>query len=828
MYILNKESESIMGETEAVLQTMEFGVNTSLKIAKEMLELMLRFINFIIARYEKSKEFKMKYSDMNKEQQQRRKGYLNAKQMKKMIQENNDSLIPINFGKELSEAEADKLALYAELMNFPYTFIEEPMMDKEGNTILDENGEIKVKRTYFCLQSDMDKLAIFLEVLNKDKQHEIIENSDLSEEEKEQLHREVDMENDYAGNEEVVQNMTVDRAVFYEAMKTACEEKNFEQLENIIKEENIKFYSGEKNGFTATMNKNAGRDYSRGESYYVVDALNTNHYIKLTSVYNKEQKRTDTTYEVYKNGEMIYSTNDKISEETAKKYKEDKGKSFEKWNPNWNNIREKIAEEGEFEEEGHYFVFGNEEEFSHYKEMFEQNIDQYTINPEHIKQGMDYDKERANIDLQMQTNTFYRQQLEQGLSKEEIENVRLSPEEITDLGSTLDKVDYEIFANNMEQKAALDKLEILQLQIDEKQEELESINFDNPLETMEKNGKLMDEITSLSDEYDLYAKYLGQLANQERALLSSHAEEVVEQKARNKDASKVLSNYRANKVLKENKLDLKEFSKEQQEEIKKGLADGLSVEQVKSYMNKEMPVDEMKIRRVGMEEGLKNSEIDHCVELFQSTDNLNLSIVEDAMMAYQAGLTKEQVDFAVDKNMPGGMREQFIEGVKENIPQEKMQVIKNDYYKNHVTKKRTENGIETHGDGKDLTVRTSTLLKFANSEEITKEDMENLVEVKSDEALENIYKAYEKGLKMDTLKPVIQKNITPEQVQGIANILFTEKTKKEKAEKKEKEPSKEQFQKAHEWAKAQNEQNNSRNMERGKDAAKENHSGNAR
>lgn len=73
-----------MSEVDGVLRTMEFGVSTGLRLAKDTLELMLRFVNFLIARYEKSKEFNMKYEEMNKAQRQRRNGYLQAKQMKKL------------------------------------------------------------------------------------------------------------------------------------------------------------------------------------------------------------------------------------------------------------------------------------------------------------------------------------------------------------------------------------------------------------------------------------------------------------------------------------------------------------------------------------------------------------------------------------------------------------------------------------------------------------------------------------------------------------------------------------------------------------------------
>lgn len=293
-----------MSEVDGVLRTMEFGVSTGLRLAKDTLELMLRFVNFLIARYEKSKEFNMKYEEMNKAQRQRRNGYLQAKQMKKIMEKTGECMVPIALenGREMSEAELDKLAMYAEMMNFPYTFLEEEIVDRDGNLVLDEEGYPKVKRTYFVLQSDLDKMNIFVQTLNRDRQHEIVEKSDLMPEEKDQLHDDINAENTFGDNEKVVKETVVRNKEFHEALKKAYEEKDYSMLEKVMKDEKIKFYNspeqakgGEKNNFTIVMNKNARRDYSRGQNYYVVDAINPNHYIELTSTYNEKQKRTDTS-----------------------------------------------------------------------------------------------------------------------------------------------------------------------------------------------------------------------------------------------------------------------------------------------------------------------------------------------------------------------------------------------------------------------------------------------------------------------------------------------------------------------------------------------------
>ena len=48
-----------MSEVDGVLRTMEFGVSTGLRLAKDTLELMLRFVNLLFAWYEISNEFNL-------------------------------------------------------------------------------------------------------------------------------------------------------------------------------------------------------------------------------------------------------------------------------------------------------------------------------------------------------------------------------------------------------------------------------------------------------------------------------------------------------------------------------------------------------------------------------------------------------------------------------------------------------------------------------------------------------------------------------------------------------------------------------------------------
>ena len=487
-----------MSEVDGVLRTMEFGVSTGLRLAKDTLELMLRFVNFLIARYEKSKEFNMKYEEMNKAQRQRRNGYLQAKQMKKIMEKTGECMVPIALenGREMSEAELDKLAMYAEMMNFPYTFLEEEIVDRDGNLVLDEEGYPKVKRTYFVLQSDLDKMNIFVQTLNRDRQHEIVEKSDLMPEEKDQLHDDINAENTFGDNEKVVKETVVRNKEFHEALKKAYEEKDYSMLEKVMKDEKIKFYNspeqakgGEKNNFTIVMNKNARRDYSRGQNYYVVDAINPNHYIELTSTYNEKQKRTDTSYTVYKNSEVIFETNDRLTDEDVQKAAVTK--SWKGWNPRWNEIREEIKEAGGFKQDAHYFVFNTQAEFENYRSLYEQNVERYTIKPEDIINGMDYTEAKATIDMQMKTNHFFVQMREQGLSQGEIEKNRLSEQDLSKYEAA-QQVDYRIFVNNMTQKGLnLDKRIVDNKKIEDHHalivtENIKNVNF-LELTTKEKN-----------------------------------------------------------------------------------------------------------------------------------------------------------------------------------------------------------------------------------------------------------------------------------------------------------------------------------------------------
>ena len=792
-----------MSEVDGVLRTMEFGVSTGLRLAKDTLELMLRFVNFLIARYEKSKEFNMKYEEMNKAQRQRRNGYLQAKQMKKIMEKTGECMVPIALenGREMSEAELDKLAMYAEMMNFPYTFLEEEIVDRDGNLVLDEEGYPKVKRTYFVLQSDLDKMNIFVQTLNRDRQHEIVEKSDLMPEEKDQLHDDINAENTFGDNEKVVKETVVRNKEFHEALKKAYEEKDYSMLEKVMKDEKIKFYNspeqakgGEKNNFTIVMNKNARRDYSRGQNYYVVDAINPNHYIELTSTYNEKQKRTDTSYTVYKNSEVIFETNDRLTDEDVQKAAVTK--SWKGWNPRWNEIREEIKEAGGFKQDAHYFVFNTQAEFENYRSLYEQNVERYTIKPEDIINGMDYTEAKATIDMQMKTNHFFVQMREQGLSQGEIEKNRLSEQDLSKYEAA-QQVDYRIFVNNMTQKETISKLEELQTKIIEKQNELQQINMESPIQAMDQNEEILNQID------DLHAKLLLNLSSEERMLLASQAEQITEEKSKNQDASKFLNNYRAKNQIKENNLDLKDYSREQQEEIKKGLANGLSIEQVKNYMDLNIRPEEMEIRRIGFEEGLKNVEIEHCVKLYWKTKDYQ--IIDNAMAGYNAGLTREQIELCVDIEILPRVREQLMEGIIEKIPENKLLVIKD------ATKNKKTEQVEY----------VSILLKFAKENAITLENMQQITEIDSVDALNNIYSGYKSGLSMEELKPAFEKDIMPEQNNGIVKILVDEKKNlKSKQGEKSKEPSKIQFQKAHQWAERQNQRMNL-NKEQSKTVSKE-------
>lgn len=607
------------------------------------------------------------------------------------------------------------LAMYAEMMNFPYTFLEEEIVDRDGNLVLDEEGYPKVKRTYFVLQSDLDKMNIFVQTLNRDRQHEIVEKSDLMPEEKDQLHDDINAENTFGDNEKVVKETVVRNKEFHEALKKAYEEKDYSMLEKVMKDEKIKFYNspeqakgGEKNNFTIVMNKNARRDYSRGQNYYVVDAINPNHYIELTSTYNEKQKRTDTSYTVYKNSEVIFETNDRLTDEDVQKAAVTK--SWKGWNPRWNEIREEIKEAGGFKQDAHYFVFNTQAEFENYRSLYEQNVERYTIKPEDIINGMDYTEAKATIDMQMKTNHFFVQMREQGLSQGEIEKNRLSEQDLSKYEAA-QQVDYRIFVNNMTQKETISKLEELQTKIIEKQNELQQINMESPIQAMDQNEEILNQIDDLKGQHDLHAKLLLNLSSEERMLLASQAEQITEEKSKNQDASKFLNNYRAKNQIKENNLDLKDYSREQQEEIKKGLANGLSIEQVKNYMDLNIRPEEMEIRRIGFEEGLKNVEIEHCVKLYWKTKDYQ--IIDNAMAGYNAGLTREQIELCVDIEILPRVREQLMEGIIEKIPENKLLVIKD------ATKNKKTEQVEY----------VSILLKFAKENAITLENMQQITEI---------------------------------------------------------------------------------------------------
>lgn len=548
------------------------------------------------------------------------------------------------------------------------------------------------------------------------------------------------------------------------------------------------------------MNKNARRDYSRGQNYYVVDAINPNHYIELTSTYNEKQKRTDTSYTVYKNSEVIFETNDRLTDEDVQKAAVTK--SWKGWNPRWNEIREEIKEAGGFKQDAHYFVFNTQAEFENYRSLYEQNVERYTIKPEDIINGMDYTEAKATIDMQMKTNHFFVQMREQGLSQGEIEKNRLSEQDLSKYEAA-QQVDYRIFVNNMTQKETISKLEELQTKIIEKQNELQQINMESPIQAMDQNEEILNQIDDLKGQHDLHAKLLLNLSSEERMLLASQAEQITEEKSKNQDASKFLNNYRAKNQIKENNLDLKDYSREQQEEIKKGLANGLSIEQVKNYMDLNIRPEEMEIRRIGFEEGLKNVEIEHCVKLYWKTKDYQ--IIDNAMAGYNAGLTREQIELCVDIEILPRVREQLMEGIIEKIPENKLLVIKD------ATKNKKTEQVEY----------VSILLKFAKENAITLENMQQITEIDSVDALNNIYSGYKSGLSMEELKPAFEKDIMPEQINGIVKILVDEKKNlKSKQGEKSKEPSKIQFQKAHQWAERQNQRMNL-NKEQSKTVSKE-------
>ena len=404
--------------------------------------------------------------------------------------------------------------------------------------------------------------------------------------------------------------------------------------------------------------------------------------------------------------------------------------------------------------------------------------------------------------MQMKTNHFFVQMREQGLSQGEMEKNRLSEQDLSKYEAA-QQVDYRIFVNNMTQKETISKLEELQTKIIEKQNELQQINMESPIQAMDQNEEILNQIDDLKGQHDLHAKLLLNLSSEERMLLASQAEQITEEKSKNQDASKFLNNYRAKNQIKENNLDLKDYSREQQEEIKKGLANGLSIEQVKNYMDPNIRPEEMEIRRICFEEGLKNVEIEHCVKLYWETKDYQ--IIDNAMAGYNAGLTREQIELCVDIEILPRVREQLMEGIIEKIPENKLLVIKD------ATKNKKTEQVEY----------VSILLKFAKENAITLENMQQITEIDSVDALNNIYSGYKSGLSIEELKPAFEKDIMPEQINGIVKILVDEKKNlKSKQGEKSKEPSKIQFQKAHQWAERQNQRMNL-NKEQSKTVSKE-------
>ena len=151
------------------------------------------------------------------------------------------------------------------------------------------------------------------------------------------------------------------------------------------------------------------------------------------------------------------------------------------------------------------------------------------------------------------------------------------------------------------------------------------------------------------------------------------------------------------------------------------------------------------------------------------------------------------------------LREQLMEGIIEKIPENKLLVIKD------ATKNKKTEQVEY----------VSILLKFAKENAITLENMQQITEIDSVDALNNIYSGYKSGLSIEELKPAFEKDIMPEQINGIVKILVDEKKNlKSKQGEKSKEPSKIQFQKAHQWAERQNQRMNL-NKEQSKTVSKE-------
>lgn len=81
---------------------------------------------------------------------------------------------------------------------------------------------------------------------------------------------------------------------------------------------------------------------------------------------------------------------------------------------------------------------------------------------------------------------------EQGLSQGEIEKNRLSEQDLNKYEAA-QQVDYRIFVNNMTQKETISKLEELQTKIIEKQNELQQINMESPIQAMDQNEEILNQ-----------------------------------------------------------------------------------------------------------------------------------------------------------------------------------------------------------------------------------------------------------------------------------------------------------------------------------------------
>lgn len=120
---------------------------------------------------------------------------------------------------------------------------------------------------------------------------------------------------------------------------------------------------------------------------------------------------------------------------------------------------------------------------------------------------------------------------EQGLSQGEIEKNRLSEQDLSKYEAA-QQVDYRIFVNNMTQKETISKLEELQTKIIEKQNELQQINMESPIQAMDQNEEILNQIDDLKGQHDLHAKLLLNLSSEERMLLASQAEQITEEKSK--------------------------------------------------------------------------------------------------------------------------------------------------------------------------------------------------------------------------------------------------------------------------------------------------------